>query len=88
MVSQAILYICTRRKGFGNEWKTSSLLLRPRSMSKPYGWILLKAGAPFAPRESLRHLFVATSKTLEETLEHIRRLLDLIYGMWILWCVL
>lgn len=53
-----------------------------------FGITLLQAGAPFTPGDSLRILFVATSKTLEETLKEGRRLLDLVDRMWILWCIL
>jgi hypothetical protein len=63
-----------------------------KSMSKRMGIYFLEitslqAGAPFTPWDSLRNLFVATSKTFEETLKK-SRLLDLVCRMWILWCIL
>jgi hypothetical protein len=51
------------------------------------GITLLETGAAFTSWHSLRNLFVATSKTLEETLKESRRL-DLIHRVRILWRIL
>jgi len=48
---------------------------------------LSEAGAPFTSWDSLSSLFIAASKSPDETLKEGRRWLDLVtvYRVWILW---